>query len=818
MGSWLFLFLVGLFLAASVSGVGSRNVTYDGRSLIIDGQHKILFSGSIHYPRSTPQMWPSLIAKDKAGGLDVIETLVFWNLHEPQPEQFDFSGQRDIVRFIKEIQAQGLYACIRIGPFIQGEWSYGGLPFWLHDIPGIVYRSDNEPFKFQMKKFVSKIVNMMKAEKLYASQGGPIILSQIENEYGMVEAAFRDKGPPYLRWAAEMAVGLQTGVPWVMCKQNNAPDPVINACNGRRCGETFPGPNSPNKPAIWTENWTSFYQVYGDEPDIRSAEDIAFHVALFIAKKGSYVNYYMYHGGTNFGRTAAAYLLTSYYDQAPLDEYGLFRQPKWGHLKELHAAIKFCLNPMLSGVYTSMALGKSQEAFVYRGNSVDCAAFLVNNDTRKTVVVTFQDSLYELPPKSISILPDCKTVAFNTAKLSTQYNTRAVETSKKLDSIVKWEEYKETIPTFDDTSLRADMLLEHMNTTKDNSDYLWYTFRFQNDFSDAEYVLNVTSSAHVLHAFVNGSFVGSTHGSFKTKTPILEIKITLNKGTNYISLLSGMVGLPDSGAYLERRVAGINTVKVKGEHEIKDFTRYSWGYQVGLLGEKLQVYTDSGSNKVKWNTYGSSTHQRLTWYRTLFDAPAGKDPVTLNLESMGKGEAWINGQSIGRYWVSFLTPKGIPSQTRYNVPRSFLKRTDNLLIILEEENGYPLGISIDTISITKVCGHVSESHLPPVISWQGQNKTEHNNSKKHHGRRPKVQLQCPPGRNISRILFASYGNPTGDCENNAIGSCHSFTSLPTIEEACMGKRICTIPVWSKKFGNDPCPGIPKTLLVDAQCT
>ncbi|KHG13395.1 Beta-galactosidase 16 -like protein [Gossypium arboreum] len=185
---------------------------------------------------------------------------------------------------------------------------------------------------------------------------------------------------------------------------------------------------------------------------------------------------------------------------------------------------------------------------------------------------------------------------------------------------------------------------------------------------------------------------------------------------------------------------------------------------------------------------------------------------------MGKGEAWINGQSIGRYWVSFLTPKGIPSQTRYNVPRSFLKRTDNLLIILEEENGYPLGISIDTISITKVCSHVSESHLPPVISWQGQNKTEHNNSKKHHGRRPKVQLQCPPGRNISRILFASYGNPTGDCENNAIGSCHSFTSLPTIEEACMGKRICTIPVWSKKFGNDPCPGIPKTLLVDAQCT
>ncbi|KAJ6681626.1 BETA-GALACTOSIDASE, partial [Salix koriyanagi] len=139
--------------------------------------------------------------------------------------QFYFSGRADLVRFVKEIQAQGLYACLRIGPFIESEWTYGGLPFWLHDIPGIVFRSDNEPFK-------------------------------VENEYKMVEAAFHEKGPSYVRWAAAMAVNLQTGVPWVMCKQDDAPDPVINSCNGMRCGETFAGPNSPNKPSIWTEDWT----------------------------------------------------------------------------------------------------------------------------------------------------------------------------------------------------------------------------------------------------------------------------------------------------------------------------------------------------------------------------------------------------------------------------------------------------------------------------------------------------------------------------------------------------------------------------------
>nr|XP_009595753.2 beta-galactosidase 6-like [Nicotiana tomentosiformis] len=214
-----------LVMAGAVAA-GGASVSYDGRSLIIDGQRKMLFSGSIHYPRSTPDMWPSLISKAKQGGIDVIETYVFWNLHEPRPGQYDFSGRRDIVAFIKEIQAQGLYCCLRIGPYIEGEWTYGGFPFWLHDVPGIVYRSDNEPFKLYMQNFTTKIVNLMKSEGLYASQGGPIILSQIENEYQNIEKAFREEGPPYVRWAVKMAVELQTGVPWVMCKQDDAPDPI----------------------------------------------------------------------------------------------------------------------------------------------------------------------------------------------------------------------------------------------------------------------------------------------------------------------------------------------------------------------------------------------------------------------------------------------------------------------------------------------------------------------------------------------------------------------------------------------------------------
>nr|POF11218.1 beta-galactosidase 6 [Quercus suber] len=597
-------------------------VTYDGRSLIIDGQRKMLFSGSIHYPRSTPQMWPSLIAKAKEGGLDVIQTYVFWNLHEPQPGQYDFSGRYNLVQFIKEIQAQGLYACLRIGPFIESEWNYGGFPFWLHDVPGIVYRSDNEPFKFYMQNFTTKVVNLMKSEGLYASQGGPIILSQIENEYQNIERAFLEKGPSYVRWAAKMAVDLQTGVPWVMCKQTDAPDPVINTCNGMRCGETFGGPNSPNKPSLWTENWTSYYQVYGGKTYIRSAEDIAFQVALFIARNGSYVNYYMYHGGTNFGRTSSAYIITTYYDQAPLDEYGLLRQPKWGHLKELHATIKLCSTTLLQGARTNFSLGQQQE-------------------------------------------------------VNTVYNDRIIKSTQTFDSVSSWEEFKDVIVNFEDASLKSNELLEHTNTTKDKSDYLWYTL------------------------------------SSNVKYFTMDIPIELNDGMNNISILSVMVGLPDSGSFLERRVTGLITVAIQcNGNEFYNFTNFEWGYKVGLLGEELRIYREENLGDVEWGKNGITTNQTLTWYKIIFDAPLGNDPVALNLSSMGKGEAWVNGQSIGRYWISFHDYQGNPSQIMYHVPRSFLKTSGNLLVLLEEAGGNPLQISLNTVTIINTQEHTSYNHFP----------------------------------------------------------------------------------------------------------
>ncbi|KAH9725178.1 Beta-galactosidase 16 [Citrus sinensis] len=543
---------------------------------------------------------------------------------------------------------------------------------------------------------------------------------EIENEYQMVENAFGERGPPYIKWAAEMAVGLQTGVPWVMCKQDDAPDPVINACNGRKCGETFKGPNSPNKPSIWTENWTSRYQAYGEDPIGRTADDIAFHVALWVARNGSFVNYYMYHGGTNFGREASAFVTASYYDDAPLDEYGMINQPKWGHLKELHAAIKLCSNTLLLGkAMTPLQLGPKQEAYLFAENSSEeCAsAFLVNKD-KQNVDVVFQNSSYKLLANSISILPDCRNV-------KTQTNTRTRIPIMYFNVSDQWEEFKEPIPNFEDTSLKSDTLLEHTDTTKDTSDYLWYSFSFQHEPSDTRAQLSVHSLGHVLHAFVNG-------------VPV--------------------------GAYLERKRYGPVAVSIQNKEGTMNFTNYKWGQKVGLLGENLQIYTDKGSKIIQWSKLSSlDISPPLTWYKTAFDATGEDEHVALNLNGMRKGEAWVNGQSFGRYWPSLRTPRGEPSQISYNIPRSFLKPTGNLLVLLEEEGGDPLSITLEKVVIDSVCGKVRAS---PYRHYNGSREAK------------VVHLQCAPTWYITKILFASYGTPFGGCgrDGHAIGYCDSPNS------------------------------------------
>ncbi|XP_047310632.1 beta-galactosidase 13-like [Impatiens glandulifera] len=825
---WAFVFLSSFPLFSSIiDAKKSISVVYDGRSLIIDGSRQLLFSGSIHYTRSPPEMWPDLIRKAKQGGLNVIETYVFWNVHEPVQGQWNFEGKYDLVKFLKLIHDSGLYVVLRVGPFIEAEWNHGGLPYWLREVPDIIFRSDNEPFKYHMKKYTEKIISMMKNESLFAPQGGPIILTQIENEYNNVQLAYREKGLNYIQWAGNMALDLKTGVPWIMCKQRDAPGPIINTCNGRQCGDTFTGPNSPNKPSLWTENWTAQYRVFGDPPSQRSAEDIAYSVARFFSKNGTLTNYYMYHGGTNFGRTTSTFVTTRYYDEAPLDEFGLKREPKFGHLRDLHRALKLSKKALLWGTTHAQMISQDIEIRTYEkaGTSI-CAAFINNNNTKISATVNFRGRKYFLPPRSISILPDCKTVVYNTQTIVAQHSSRKFHQSKKASNL-KWEMHQESVPEIDDLKIKNKMPLELYNTTKDTSDYLWYSTSIEVDDSDMPMrndihpVIQVANLGHAMVAFVNGEYIGFGHGSNVEKSFVFNKPINLKPGKNHISLLASTTGLPDAGAYMEKRYAGVRAVTIQGlNFGTVDITPNNWGHEVGVKGENQHIYKEHRINKVQWSQVKGTEQQPITWYKTYFESPEGNNPVAVRMTSMGKGMIWVNGISIGRYWVNYLSPIGQPSQSEYHIPRAFLKKEEgkkNLMVVFEEVGGNPDGIEIQIVNRDTICSYITENHPPSVHSWTNkaglvQTKVDDLKTGAH--------LTCPGNKIIKHVEFASFGDPSGSCEKYVYGNCTSPNSLKVVEQYCLGKKKCSIPLDRGIFdnkNNDKCPGIGKVLAVQVRC-
>ncbi|KAI0528736.1 hypothetical protein KFK09_001278 [Dendrobium nobile] len=797
----------------------STQVSHDGRAITIDGQRRVLFSGSIHYPRSTPEMWPDLMQKAKDGGLDAIETYVFWNAHEPQRGQYNFEGNLDLIRFIKEIQNAGLYAILRIGPYVCAEWNYGGLPAWLRQIPGLQMRTNNRPFEDEMQKFVTLIVDMIKRESLLAPQGGPIIITQIENEYGNVQGPYGNAGKEYIKWCAKLAESYQIGVPWIMCQQPDAPQPMINTCNGFYCDRFTP--NNSTSPKLWTENWTGWFKAW-DKPDPhRLAEDLAFSVARFFQSSGTLQNYYMYHGGTNFGRsTGGPYITTTYDYDAPLDEYGNIRQPKWGHLKNLHAVIKKMEKALTYGNAETTELENGLSVTKFFGIGVVPGCFLANKNKTDEATLDFEGTKYFLPAWSVSILPDCKQEVYNTAKVNAQTSIMVKKPNQAeaepTSLIWSWkpEDLSKAVrglePDFTTNTLRDQIL-----ASVDASDYLWYITSV-NVSQDQQMSLQVNTAGHILHAFVNGDLIGSEYAPNGKFSFVFEKDVILNQEINIIALLSATVGLKNYGPYYELMPAGIvgGPVKLIGNYnDTIDLSFSTWSYKVGLEGEKQQVYLDNSNST--WNKGGIFPKKvPFTWYKTTFQAPLGSDPVVVDLLGLGKGTAWVNGQSIGRYWPSYLTWSGgcspcdyrgpfqsnscqtgcgEPAQRWYHVPRSFLKAGEpNTLVLFEEAGGDPSQVNFQTVIVGIVCADVVEGNIL-ILSCQGPQK-------------------------ISALQVASFGDPQGTCGSFQIGTCNVDSAYGIVRQACVGQATCSILVDEKTFGSSECSYLSsRRLAVQATC-
>lgn len=307
------------------------NLIVQGKSLYINNEPIQLISGAIHYFRIVPEYWEDRLLKLKACGFNCVETYVPWNLHEPKEGEFNFEGIANIEEFIRIADSVGLHVIVRPSPYICAEWEFGGLPAWLLADSNMRFRSYHEPYLEKVDKYYD--VLLKKLVPYLTTNGGPIIAMQIENEYGSYG---NDK--KYLTHIKDAMLIRDIDVllftsdgPTDSMLQGGSVENVLATVNfGSRPTEAFNKLQEyfPNTPNIVMEYWNGWFDHWGEEHHQRDPAETAATFSEML-ERGDSVNFYMFHGGTNFGfYNGANYgdeyqpTVTSYDYDCPVSEAG----------------------------------------------------------------------------------------------------------------------------------------------------------------------------------------------------------------------------------------------------------------------------------------------------------------------------------------------------------------------------------------------------------------------------------------------------------------------------------------------------------------
>ncbi|MEU9858477.1 beta-galactosidase [Streptomyces sp. NPDC047974] len=301
----------------------------DKAGFLLDGRPFRFLSGGLHYFRVHPEQWQDRLRKARLMGLNTVETYVPWNLHQPRPDRFVLDGGLDLPRFLDLAAAEGLHVLLRPGPYICAEWEGGGLPSWLLAEPDIRLRSRDPRFLAAVDDFFRRLLTPLRP--YLASRGGPILAVQVENEYG----AYGDD-TAYLEHIAGSLRACDVDVPLFTCDQpvdlerGSLPGVLATANFGSRSAHHLAALRAqrPEGPLMTTEFWIGWFDRWGAPHVVRDPDDAARELDEVLAA-GASVNFYMFHGGTNFGFTNGANdkhtyrpTVTSYDYDSPLDEAG----------------------------------------------------------------------------------------------------------------------------------------------------------------------------------------------------------------------------------------------------------------------------------------------------------------------------------------------------------------------------------------------------------------------------------------------------------------------------------------------------------------
>lgn len=321
-----------LFMYMFSINVNAQNSFEVGNgSFLLNGKPFIIKAAEVHYPRIPRPYWENRIQMCKALGMNTLCIYIFWNIHEQEEGVFDFEDNNDVAEFCRIAQKNGMYVIVRPGPYVCAEWEMGGLPWWLLKHKDIKLREEDPYFMERVKIFESKVGEQL--APLTIQNGGPIIMVQVENEYGSYgeNKSYVSKIRDIVKESGFNKVALFQ-CDWSSNFEKNGLDDMIWTMNfgtGANIDDQFKRLKQlrPNSPLMCSEFWSGWFDKWGGKHETRPASEMVQGIKDMLDRNISF-SLYMTHGGTSFGHWAGANSpgfspdVTSYDYDAPINEYG----------------------------------------------------------------------------------------------------------------------------------------------------------------------------------------------------------------------------------------------------------------------------------------------------------------------------------------------------------------------------------------------------------------------------------------------------------------------------------------------------------------
>jgi len=352
-------------------------VDFDGKGFLIKGKRSFLVSAGMEYARVPHELWRDRLERLRRAGFNCIEIYTFWNFHEPREGVFDFSGDHDLEAFLRLVGEMGMYAIVRVGPYYCAEWDNGGYPIWLGFKEGVRVREDNVEFLKYVDRFFDRLLPIVRRQQIV--NGGPVILVQLENEHNLGWGTAMPNG--YFRHLRETYLSKGLTVPYFFSGLHHASDPAGDE-------ESLDDRLRPN-PWFSTEFWSVWYNGYGSGP--ADSATYARRTWKIIAHGGGGYNYYMAHGGSNFGYTNNDEDAASY-------DYGA-AVGQAGDLRPIYYAFKRAAY-FARGFQSVLADGKD-ETERYRGLYRDTSVRVTARHSSKGDIVFFDNPGGKAVPVSV---------------------------------------------------------------------------------------------------------------------------------------------------------------------------------------------------------------------------------------------------------------------------------------------------------------------------------------------------------------------------------------------------------------------------------